>query len=246
MVFQANTHDVVGIIQSPTFGGNKGKAFNDLETVYNIDMQHPIQSIVIMSGDVIDGINVKYWRAGSSAPGVTTTRSHGTSLAAEAANRQMVPAVNKTIINIAANENIIGVSGLYGTGEFGTRAAVIKMVPADTVKKTIINIAANENIIGVSGLYGTGEFGTRVAQLNFVIYNSDTGGLRVENLIGDGKVQSPQSFVVTANGILVAFGGFADDIDSSVSLGDAHIAPDDTDRGGLYGLNFLEMAYRSV
>ncbi|KAJ2932468.1 hypothetical protein H1R20_g4608, partial [Candolleomyces eurysporus] len=83
------------------------------------------------------------------------------------------------------------------------------------LNKSEINLGATENIIAVSGVQGISEWGLRILKLSFVIYDSNTGDVRTEGPFGGGEGDSPQPFRVTANGILVAFGGFAVNTDTN-------------------------------
>ncbi|RXW12890.1 hypothetical protein EST38_g12964 [Candolleomyces aberdarensis] len=106
------------------------------------------------------------------------------------------------------------------------------------LKKSHIYFGDTENIIAVSGLQGVSEWGLRILQLSFVIYDSKTGGVRVEGPFGGGVGDSVQPFRFTANGILIGFGGFA--VNTDTNLGSFTSG----ETGGLYGLTFFDVAYR--
>ncbi|KAJ2923580.1 hypothetical protein H1R20_g13513, partial [Candolleomyces eurysporus] len=109
-----------------------------------------------------------------------------------------------------------------------------------TIEK--VKIGDNEKIIAFSGLQGTSNFrGHRILQLYFTTYDSKTGKMEVKGPFGRGQGSSPEPFHVTANGAFVAVGGYAIDTDSSLG----QLVSDDED-GGLYGLTFFDVAYRSV
>ncbi|KAJ6600519.1 hypothetical protein DFH09DRAFT_1271311 [Mycena vulgaris] len=107
------------------------------------------------------------------------------------------------------------------------------------LKKVVISLEATENIIAVTGMHGdVPPLGIRVAQLTFVIYDSSTGRTRIAGPYGS---KSAKAFYITADGNFVAFGGYAVDTDDSIAQ--ATVKKQD---GGLYGLTFSDVAYRSI
>ncbi|KAJ7659545.1 hypothetical protein DFH06DRAFT_1472432 [Mycena polygramma] len=107
------------------------------------------------------------------------------------------------------------------------------------LKKTRVQLLPTEAMIAITGQHGpVARYGTRVTQLSFVIYNSATGGVRIAGPFG---TTSSKSFYATADGNFVAFGGYAVDTDDSVGQSAAK-----GQDGGLYGLTFSDVAYRTV
>ncbi|KAJ6516709.1 hypothetical protein C8R47DRAFT_1088103 [Mycena vitilis] len=105
--------------------------------------------------------------------------------------------------------------------------------------KTRIALLATERIIAISGQHGpVARYGTRVTRLSFVIYNSATGAVKIAGPFG---TTSTKSFYATAEGNFVAFGGYAVNTDDSVGQSAAN-----GQDGGLYGLTFSDVAYRTV
>ncbi|KAJ2915215.1 hypothetical protein MD484_g5210, partial [Candolleomyces efflorescens] len=183
-------------VQSSLVGDSVGTQFNDIESVVGfpasmtINASHPLSSITVMHGGVVDGIEVEYARDDDQ----TTKVSHGTSSASTDPN----------------------------------------------LKKSTVTLGDKENIVAVSGVHGSSQFGVRVAQLSFAIYDNGSGLMRIAGPFGNGEADSPQRFHVTANGTFVAFGGFA--VNTNTSIG--QLKPGQN--GGLYGLTFFDIAYRSV
>ncbi|KAJ7060874.1 hypothetical protein C8F01DRAFT_1253353 [Mycena amicta] len=105
--------------------------------------------------------------------------------------------------------------------------------------KTTISIGDTESIVAISGKAGDATWGgVRVVQLNFAIYDSSTGNMRIAGPYGGN---TGKAFRVTSNGNFIALSGFA--IDTDLSLRQLKAAQQD---GGLYGLVFDEVDYRSV
>ncbi|KAJ2915203.1 hypothetical protein MD484_g5209, partial [Candolleomyces efflorescens] len=186
----------LAIVQSSLVGDSKGNQFNDIQEVVGfpasmtINASHPLSKITLMHGGVVDGIEIEY----AMDDGQTTKVSHGTST--EASN----PGLNKSTVTLADRENIVAISGIHGSCQYGIR----------------------------------------VSQLSFAIYDSGSGQMRIAGPFGGAETDSPQRFHVTANGTFVAFGGFA--VNTNTSLG--QLKPGQN--GGLYGLTFFDIAYRSV
>ncbi|RXW14811.1 hypothetical protein EST38_g11046 [Candolleomyces aberdarensis] len=110
------------------------------------------------------------------------------------------------------------------------------------LNRGIVTLGDKEVIVAVSGLHGSSIWGVRVLQLSFAICDTRTGKMRVAGPFGGGLSDStPQPFHLTANGSFVALGGFA--INTDLSLGELKAAGKN---GGLYGLTFIDVAYRSV
>ncbi|KAJ6557513.1 hypothetical protein B0H19DRAFT_1070168 [Mycena capillaripes] len=94
-------------------------------------------------------------------------------------------------------------------------------------------------IIAVTGMHGETRHsdslgGRRVAQITFVLYDRIDGTVETRGPFGS-FASTP--FSVTAEGIFVAFGGYAFNQTQSVSHKPA---------GGLFGLTLHDVAYRSV
>ncbi|KAJ7060901.1 hypothetical protein C8F01DRAFT_1253379 [Mycena amicta] len=104
--------------------------------------------------------------------------------------------------------------------------------------QSTISIGDNESIVAISGKAGDSAWGIRVVQLNFAIFDCTTGNMRIAGPFGGN---TGKGFRVTANGNFIALSGFAIDTDSS--LDQLKAAGQD---GGLYGLIFDEVDYRSV
>ncbi|KAJ7838156.1 hypothetical protein B0H13DRAFT_2103934 [Mycena leptocephala] len=91
-----------------------------------------------------------------------------------------------------------------------------------------ITLKSTDAIVAISG----------IVSLSFTIYNSNDGTMTVYGPYGGS---SGTAFRVTANGYFVAFGGYAIDTEDSLSQLKA-----DGEDGGLYGLTFMDVAYRTV
>ncbi|KAI0748921.1 hypothetical protein C8Q74DRAFT_1212442 [Fomes fomentarius] len=114
-----------GYVTSSVVGGRDGYIFNDVYAMnYNgdfviddygksvLDKQHPIQSIYISSGWVVDGIAVKY----QLKNGENTTLHHGSQFA------------DRKEVKLQHNEILVGVFGSAGRqGCFGQREFVSKI-----------------------------------------------------------------------------------------------------------------------
>ncbi|KAJ6490969.1 hypothetical protein C8R45DRAFT_1096509 [Mycena sanguinolenta] len=122
------------------------------------------------------------------------------------------------------------------------------------LNKTTFEIGEKESIIAISGKAGDSEFwGMRIVGLCFTIYNSETGAMRSNSekdvngdtrswVGGEGAVNfKTPTFRVTANGSFLALGGYA--VDANSSIGTMQQRKED---GGLYGLTFIDIAYRNV
>ncbi|KAJ7917454.1 hypothetical protein B0H13DRAFT_1995275 [Mycena leptocephala] len=102
-----------------------------------------------------------------------------------------------------------------------------------------ITLKSTDAIVAISGLCDANSFwGNRIVSLSFTIYNSNDGTMTVYGPYGGS---SGTAFRVTANGYFVAFGGYAIDTEDSLSQLKA-----DGEDGGLYGLTFMDVAYRTV
>ncbi|RXW20004.1 hypothetical protein EST38_g5838 [Candolleomyces aberdarensis] len=148
-------------------------------------------------------------------------------------------------ITVMHGSVVDGIEISYFKGESGDDSTDVSHGTSSKSKdtaltRTTIDLEQGENIIAVSGVSGISSWGLRVLQLNFVIYNSKDGKVRVQGPFGKAEGESLQPFHVTANGILIALGGFA--INTNSSLG--QLGPDKA--GGLYGLTFFDVAHRAT
>ncbi|KAJ7763738.1 hypothetical protein B0H16DRAFT_455092 [Mycena metata] len=112
------------------------------------------------------------------------------------------------------------------------------------LNKKVIPLGDKESIVAISGKAGDSEFwGMRVVGLCFTIYDSGTGKMRTTGWIGGqgGTHIKTPTFRVTANGSFLALGGYAIDANSSIGT-----MQDKQEDGGLYGLTFIDIAYRNV
>ncbi|KAJ7453297.1 hypothetical protein B0H11DRAFT_2326557 [Mycena galericulata] len=102
-----------------------------------------------------------------------------------------------------------------------------------------ITLGSTETIVAISGRQDKNSiYGSRIMALSFTTYDSFNGKMTVHGPYGGS---TGTAFRVTANGHFVAFGGYA--IDTNDSLGQLKSHGED---GGLYGLTFAEIAYRTV
>ncbi|KAF8201972.1 hypothetical protein K438DRAFT_1965426 [Mycena galopus ATCC 62051] len=102
-----------------------------------------------------------------------------------------------------------------------------------------IDLTDTQVIIAVTGMQGESQHsgrlgGRRVARLSFVVFDTANGKVETKGPYG---TQAATPFHVTADGIIVAFGGYAIDQEQSI----AH-----NPEGGLFGLTIYEVAYRTI
>ncbi|KIJ46834.1 hypothetical protein M422DRAFT_778290 [Sphaerobolus stellatus SS14] len=109
----------------------------------------------------------------------------------------------------------------------------------NSLNKDTITFSQTQSIIAISGRAGTTGYGNRVIQLSFTVYDSSNGKMQVYGPYGNSAVGP--AFHVTANGAFVGFSGFA--VDSDLSIGRS---ADQGVPGGIYGLSFIDIAYRSA
>ncbi|KAG8771088.1 hypothetical protein FRC12_003866 [Ceratobasidium sp. 428] len=116
-----------------------GAAYDDIrECGQNIDPKHPIQSIVVSYGSVIDGISVTY----NQIDGKTVTRDHGS---------KEGPGRSQLEIKLEPSENIIEVSGVQGhvlgSPQWGCQVNRLNFTMYDS----------QTGLLRHSGLLGTGK-----------------------------------------------------------------------------------------
>ncbi|KAF8162194.1 hypothetical protein K438DRAFT_1985315 [Mycena galopus ATCC 62051] len=139
-----------------------------------------------------------------------------------------------------------GIKVTYRRGSGETTTTVTHGLSAESpdgskLNKTPVELGKNESIVAISGKAGDSNWGLRVIGLCFTIYNSDTGKMRDSGWIGGGGGKKTDTFRVTANGNFLALGGYAIDADSSIG-----VMQNRKEDGGLYGLTFIDIAYRNV
>ncbi|KAJ7747298.1 hypothetical protein B0H16DRAFT_1888816 [Mycena metata] len=80
-----------------------------------------------------------------------------------------------------------------------------------------LSLEDDETIVAISGRYGATVWGDRIIALSFTTFNESTGEMKVEGPYGGaGSGRSGgKAFRVSANGIFVAFGGYAINTDKS-------------------------------
>ncbi|KAJ7242738.1 hypothetical protein C8J57DRAFT_1726286 [Mycena rebaudengoi] len=100
-----------------------------------------------------------------------------------------------------------------------------------------LSLEDKETIVAISGRRGATVWGDRIIALSFTTFNDSTGEMKVYGPYGGSGADKTggTAFRVSANGILVAFGGYA--INTEKSLND--LKTDKVD-GGLYGLTFSQ------
>jgi len=142
---QTTSTFAVSIVQSRLFGDDKGTAFNDIETVggypgdMTIDVDHPISSILVLYGDVIDGLSITY----NETAGGTETVSHGTKPTSTHFPREE--------FTLSADENIITITGKTGVHPiWGKRVCQLSFV----IYNRLLGLSR------IAGPYGTGDHGT--------------------------------------------------------------------------------------
>ncbi|KAJ6557517.1 hypothetical protein B0H19DRAFT_1261130 [Mycena capillaripes] len=107
------------------------------------------------------------------------------------------------------------------------------------LKEEVIQLRNTQVVIAVTGMHGETRHsdslgGRRVAQITFVLYDRIDGTVEVRGPFGS-LASTP--FSVTADGIFVAFGGYAFNQTQSVAHKPA---------GGLFGLTLHDVADRSI
>jgi len=113
-----------------------------------------------------------------------------------------------------------------------------------------VTLKPEENIVAVAGRAGDSFSGFvretkgHVFELSFIIYDASNALTRIAGPYGNPEACP---FIVTANGRLVAFGGFANP--NIIIIENRNIKPrvcDCPDPEDLYGLTFIDIGYRQV
>ncbi|KAJ7104888.1 hypothetical protein C8R44DRAFT_886913 [Mycena epipterygia] len=142
--------------------------------------------------------------------------------------------------NKAGSSSKSGTDKTHGTNpEQNTDTALTKSwIPGPYKTDNLDSNNRKEIIIAISGLYNDTKWGKRIVALSFMTYSAVAGEMHVYGPYGGTK---GTAFRVTANGSFVAFGGYAADTNDSVVT-----ALKNKEDGGIYGLTFAEVAYRTV
>ncbi|KAJ7624670.1 hypothetical protein FB45DRAFT_85880 [Roridomyces roridus] len=130
----AATQYNTAIVQSPTVGRilDAGR-FNDIEQVISsggqggINANNPISKIIVLHGEVIDGLEITYRKTDGGGTGVPVP--HGTSTQTTDTNLQQTP------VELKATEQIIAITGMHGLSQpdvqFGHRVVRIQFAIYD-------------------------------------------------------------------------------------------------------------------
>jgi len=137
-------------------------------------------------------------------------------------------------ISLAYGDVIDGFSVMYTQGSGETRTTFSHGTSSNAtdsgLRKSTVTLTADEIITTVSGRSGATSFGIRVIQVQFGIFNSATNTTRVQGPFGGGP--GGGMFTIAGNGAVVAFGGYANNTDLSLSQLQGQ-------GGGLYGFKFI-------
>ncbi|KAJ7104887.1 hypothetical protein C8R44DRAFT_987786 [Mycena epipterygia] len=150
-------------------------------------------------------------------------------------------------IHFACGDVIDGLTVTYNVGTTSVdETHGTKPTSKDTVWFPAKNTAledTKETIVAISGQQGNSkEWGNRIVSLSFTTFSTATGKMKVYGPYGGTNpsvVGTP--FRVTANGIFLAFGGYATNTNDGLQ-----VLQNENATGGLYGLNFSDVAYRTV